>query len=611
LKIKKWAPLAALVGATLALGACSSPANNDDAPTTDSTSTDAESPSGPTQVTVGWNQPMYSANQNSDAGNATANAVINYMTQSNFNYYDKDLNLVPDESFGNYEKLSDDPLKVKYTLSDNAKWSDGTPIDAADLLLAWAGLTGNLNDKVGEDEETGEAIVGDDQVYFAAGSPGTALVKDVPEIGDNGKSVTLTYTKPFADWESGFGVTMPAHATAKIAGLGDDATANKDAVIKAIQDNDRPTLAKIANAWRTGFDFTSTPTADQNLSSGPYIIDTYTEGQSIVLKKNENYTGDHTGKIDTIVVRYSEDPQAQVQAFQNGELDMLAPQATADTLTQLQGLGDDVTIQTGTEGTYEHVDMVQDNGGPFDPATYGGDAEKAKLVRQAFLLTIPRQEIVDQLIKPLNPNAEVRNSFILLPDDPNYADMVANNGSDFYAKTDTAKAKELLKQAGVDKVDVRMLYGKSNVRRANQFVLIQQSAAEAGFNVIDGGNDDWGNMLSTATDKYDAALFGWQSTSTAVTESDANFRTGGLNNYYGYSNAKVDSLFDQLQTETDPAKQIQIQIDVEKELWADAFGTTIFQFPTVNAWSSKISGVAPISISPTIFSEFWNWEIAG
>ena len=194
MKIKKWAPLAALVGATLALGACSSPANNDDAPTTDSTSTDAESPSGPTQVTVGWNQPMYSANQNSYAGNATANAVINYMTQSNFNYYDKDLNLVPDESFGNYEKLSDDPLKVKYTHSDNAKWSDGTPIDAADLLLAWAGLTGNLNDKVGEDEETGEAIVGDDQVYFAAGSPGTALVKDVPEIGDNGKSVTLTYT---------------------------------------------------------------------------------------------------------------------------------------------------------------------------------------------------------------------------------------------------------------------------------------------------------------------------------------------------------------------------------------------------------------------------------
>ena len=118
-------------------------------------------------------------------------------------------------------------------------------------------------------------------------------------------------------------------------------------------------------------------------------------------------------------------------------------------------------------------------------------------------------------------------------------------------------------------------------------------------------------MLSTAQDQYDAALFGWQSTSTAVTESDANFRTGGLNNFYGYSNAEVDALFDSLQTETDPAKQIDIQIGVEKHLWEDAFGTTIFQFPGVNAWNSNIKGVEPISISPTIFAGFWNWELAG
>lgn len=607
MKIKKWAPLAALVGATLALGACSTPAPEDDKPTTEGTS----APAGPTEVRVGWNQPMYSANQNTDHGNATANAVINYMTQAGFNYYDKDLKLVPDTSFGSYEKLSDDPLQVKYTLSENAKWSDGTPIDAADLVLAWAGLSSNLNDKVKTDEETGEVIVGENEVFFASGSPGTALIKDVPEIGEDGKSVTVTYTKPFADWETAFGVTMPAHATAKLAGLGDDATANKAAVIKAIQDNDRATLAKLANAWRTGFDFTSTPTADQNFASGPYIITEYTENQSIILEKNAQYTGDHAGKIDKIIVRYSEDPQAQVQAFQNGELDMLAPQATADTLTQLQALGDKVEIQTGVDGTYEHVDMVQDNGGPFDPESYGGDAEKAKKVRQAFLLTIPRQAIVDQLIKPLNPNAETRDSFILLSDDPNYEKMVAENGSAAYKDADIEKAKALLKEAGVEKVDVRFLYGKSNVRRANQFVLIQESAAKAGFNVIDGGNDDWGTMLSTAQDKYDAALFGWQSTSTAVTESDANFRTGGLNNFYGYSNKKVDALFDQLQTETDPAKQAQIQIEVEKHLWADAFGTTIYQFPAVNAWNSKITGVSPISISPTIFSEFWNWEIAG
>ena len=156
-----------------------------------------------------------------------------------------------------------------------------------------------------------------------------------------------------------------------------------------------------------------------------------------------------------------------------------------------------------------------------------------------------------------------------------------------------------------------MLYGASNVRRQNEYTLIAESAKEAGFNVIDGGDDNWGTMLSTEQDKYDVGLFGWQSTSTAVTESDANFRTGGANNFYGYSNPKVDALFDELQTETDPGKQIDIQIDVEKLLWEDAFGTTIYQFPGVNAWNSKIEGVEPISIAPTIFASFWNWKIAG
>jgi peptide/nickel transport system substrate-binding protein len=446
-------------------------------------------------------------------------------------------------------------------------------------------------------------------VFFASPTPGGALITEIPEISEDRKTVTLTYSKPFADWETNIDTGVAAHAAVKIAGLGEDPTENKEAFIKAVQDNDRAALAKIAEAWRTGFDFVASPSEDQALGNGPFKIVEYVEGQYITLERNENYEGNRTPKIDRVVVRYSEDPQAQVQALQNGEIDMLAPQATADTLTQLQAL-QGVTVETGVDGTYEHIDMVQDNGGPFDPATYGGDAEKAQKVRQAFLLTIPREAIVEQLIKPLNPNATVRDSFVLLPDDPNYPAMVEQNGSADYAKTDIEKAKELLAEVGVDNVDVRFLYGKSNVRRANEFVLIQESAAQAGFNVIDGGDDNWGTMLDTATDQYDANLFGWQSTSTAVTEADANYRTGASNNFYGYSNETVDALFDDLQTEVDAAKQLEIQIGVEKELFKDAFGITIFQFPAVNAWNSQITGVQPISISPTIFQGFWNWDIA-
>ena len=119
------------------------------------------------------------------------------------------------------------------------------------------------------------------------------------------------------------------------------------------------------------------------------------------------------------------------------------------------------------------------NKGPFDPATYGGDAKKALLVRQAFLHGVPRQEIVDKLIKPINPDAEVRNSFLKTAGTPGYDEIVAQNGSADYAEADPAMSKDLLKQAGVKTpVNVRLMYAKDNVRRVNEFQLDEAGAGE-------------------------------------------------------------------------------------------------------------------------------------
>ena len=87
-------------------------------------------------ITVAWNQPFYSYNSNTSFGNATANANIVYLTSGGFNYYNNVPELVKDESFGTYELVSEDPLTVQYTIADDVQWSDGTPVDAADMLLA-------------------------------------------------------------------------------------------------------------------------------------------------------------------------------------------------------------------------------------------------------------------------------------------------------------------------------------------------------------------------------------------------------------------------------------------------------------------------------------------
>jgi len=607
------AAVAVAAAGALALSACSTPSS--DAGGDGETTAAGGDGGATTALSIGWNQSFYEYNSASATGNATANNNVLYFMNSGFNYYDGDLNLVKDESFGTYEKVSDDPLTVTYTINDDVNWSDGTPVTAADMLLYWGALSGNFNtitDADVEYDEEGNPVNPQDGVYFNFTSDSVGLVEEFPEISDDGKTITFVYTKPFGDWEINLAIGVPAHVVAMRAlGIDDPAEATQ-ALIDAFQNNDAAALGPISQFWNTGFQYGDTLPDDEllYLSSGPYLMVDFVKDQYLTLERNPDYTGDKVPTIDQITFRYNEDPMAMVQALQNGEVNLISPQSSADVIAAIEGLGEGFEFVTGEEATFEHIDLAVNNGGPFDPASYGGDAEKAKLVRQAFLHLVPRNEIVEKLIQPLNPEAVVRNSFTQITGSPMYDAVVAANGmADIYADVDVEAATALIEQAGVPTpIDVRILFAKSNVRRQNEFVLIQDSANSSGlFNVIDASSDEWGSLLSD-TSVYDATFFGWQSTSTAVTESDANYRTGGGNNFYGYSNPEVDALFDQLQVSTEPAEQEQILAQIEKFLVDDAFGLTIFQFPAVSAWSSSLQGVDPISIAPTILWNFWEWE---
>ena len=564
-----------------------------------------------TAINIAWNQPFSSFNGESITGNATANNIITYMANSRFNDYDTDLELVIDESWGTYEKVSEDPLTVKYTYADTAMWSDGVAGSPADLLLEWAAQSGKFNNVEPEYDDEGnvtnqEAV--DAGIYFDAASPSVALIEETPEI--DGDSITLVYSKPYADWEVAIDNNLPAHIVAQRALGIDDPEEATEALVKAITDENAADLSKIAKVWSDDWNFASLPDDPQLLvSSGAYQISEFVEEQFLTLTANPDYKGDRPAVFEKVTIRYNGDPMGQVQALQNGEVDLISPQSTADVLTALKAI-DGLTVETNVEGTYEHVDLQQGNGGPFDPATYGGDAEKAHKVREAFLKTIPRDKIVSDLIVPLNPDAEVRNSYTQVPGSPMYDGIVEANGQqEKYGEVDVAGAQALLAEAGVPAPQVRLLFDPNNTRRVNQFELIKGSAAEAGFDVVAYTvQTDWGTDLSNAKSFYDAALFGWQSTSTAVTDSDANYRTGATNNYFGYSNPEVDALYDELQTETDAAEQERILSEVETHLVDDAFGVTIFQHPGVTAWNpEKISNVQKLGIAPTIFYGFWEW----
>jgi peptide/nickel transport system substrate-binding protein len=584
------------------------------------------------EITVAYNEQFDNYNSLSSDGNNTKNGNITYIANSGFSYYDNDPKLIRNTEFGVFEKTSDDPLTVVYTVNNGVTWSDGAPVDTADMLLSWAANSG---------------VVTSDPAFSPASTAGLSLVTKTPELSDDGKTMTLVYDKPYVDWELAFGIGVSAHGTYAIAfpdeykdvqaawdAYGSAADADKasaltkyqdaakafakdaDAkVIAAIEGGDAAVLGKLATAWNTGYAFSTMPSNPaMYLSNGPYVISAIGEDQYVTLSANPLYTWGPSPHFEKITVRAIADSTAALQALQNGELDIWTGQPTADILAVAQGIAG-ANIEQRGQATYEHVDLTFNNGGPFDPSSYD-DPAKALKVRQAFLLTIPRQEIIDKIIKPLDPSAEIRNSFLVQPSDkPKYDTIVADNGSAAYADVDIEKAKSLLAEAGVKTpVKVGFWYPEGNVRRGQEFELISASAALAGFQLEDQSEPNWEftDPSIQPVNVHDATIFAWSNTSLAISGSDQIFGTytdplQKAGNYSGYGNETVDKDLAELELTVNADDQTALQLDIEKQLWADAYGTTIFQFPGLLVSSDKVTGVSDNPLSPNYFWNYWEW----
>ena len=546
-------------------------------------------------VTVASDQPFTSFNDQTTFGNTPANASIIGATNAGFTYYDDASELVRDESFGEIEIVSQEPFAVRYTVAAGVTWSDGEPVDAADLLLAWAANSGQLNTDGFSpsrfiDAETGQfTSFPDDVVYFdGARRSGLQNVSQTPEIGDDGRSITLQYDQYFVDWELAFDVGLPAHVVAEQAfryTATEDETAGslaKKDVIEAIVDADLTRLGPLASAWNSAFNSVTDPAL--LVSSGPYTVSDLTADESVTLSVNPLYTGERRPRFETVVVQTITDPLAAVKALGAGDADVIAPTPTEDVVRALAAL-DEVEVVNAESSVFEHLDLQ------FSGAKNATFADP--LLREAFLLTVPREQIVTELV---GPDARVRDSFVL------------TDGAGGFDEN-LARAKTLIAQAGAAPPPVCVLFDPSNPRRVAEFELIKESAEQAGFVVSDCSASDWEGFLGVRG-AYDAALFAWNETTTAVTSPAARLRSNStVSNFSHYASDTVDGLLDQLAVEDDPDEQRALLEQVDAELWADFYGLPLFQFPSLVAYRTDVENVTPSALSGPLWN-VWQWQPA-
>lgn len=590
---KKWRRRALALGVGVSAGAlvlagCGAPGGG---------SNDAEAPDVvDTTVTTALVNELTSFNDETPTGNMDTNGAVDYLTNETFFYVDPELNVVPNEGFGTMEKVSDDPLTVEYKINEGLTWSDGEPITTDDLILGWAVGSGYYDDAT-IDEASGEVLSGTQYFQPAGGTTGLDTT-EFPEVSDDKLTLTLTYDTPFVDWNLTGLIGKPIHVVAEKAGVSVDelveAFATAPAGDAAAPGEPNATIKAAADFWNTGYDMTSFPDDESLLvGNGPFILDSWEPTQSATFVLNENYGGSHNPAYSELVMRFIGDANAQVTALQNGEVDVVAPQPSADTLSTLEGISGLQILQDADLG-WDHLDLRQS--GVFADLN----------VRQAFLKTIPRQQILDAIVTPVNPDAEVLNSLVYLASQTElYDETVAQNESDQYAEVDIEGAKELL--AGATPT-VRIMYNSGNPNRVTAFEAIQASASQAGFQIVDGGSATWSQELTQQG--WDATIFGWGKTSGSPVLLTQMFEIGNGSNFIGFNNQEASDLAVQAQLTLDPDELHQSAMKIDKIAFEQGFGLPLFQNAAIIAHSDRIEGLEFNGLSFGELRNFWEWTIS-
>lgn len=579
---------------------------------------------------------LTSLNPGPVANNIITNETVDYMTRANFWYFDNKKNVKRNVDLGSFKivKNTAGDVRVTYTIKPGRVWSDGTPIDAVDLLLSHISgssaysKAASLGDPA--DKTVNPAFVS--RFYNAIYDQN--VVGD-PVLGKDNLSLTVRYSKFHPDWEIIGPRPFPVHTLVQLAdgqkALGTVA-ANKAAKAKflaAYQNKDTATLKAIGKVWSTSYNTKNVDASTNPLllvGSGGFLVKSAVADQSTTLVANPKYNaGPKLKGIKTVVLRYINNPTAAIQALANREVDVFQGTPTGDSVSRLEVL-DGVKTFYGVSASYEHVDLRVGDApgrpanytGPFANSTNAAANAKAKDLRTAFLLALPRDEIVAKLIKPIDWKNQVVNSAIVLPDAKDlYAKVVKANGSSAYSagtqEDRTAAALKLVQKhfpnasASNPVVKVNLLWGApSNSRRADEARLIVAAAAKAGFDVNSVATPNLGSDRFDV--KYDAHLYSWSPSDFGASWANAIYSATGRNNLLGYNNPTTEAALQALNKQLSAAQAAAGYAKVEKQVFADALALPLYQHPLVVGYTSGLKGVKPSAAYPVLVWNYWEWQ---
>ena len=572
--------------------------------------------------------PITGLNCGMSATNSTTCAAVSYLQGAGFYYYNNKKEVVPNTVFGSYKivKNTKTDFRVQYTVNPGRVWSDGVPITGVDLLLSHVLSSSAYSVAAGLGDPASKTAK---PAFESLGYGGTYddNVVGEPELSADQMKVTIRYKMPIANWDLQGPGPSPVHTMIQIndgdtkLGTVAEGNAAKAKFLAAFNAKDSTVLKALGKIWTNSYTITTVNSSTNPLllvGNGGYIIDSAVAKTSVTLKKNAKYNSGPAlqGDIDTVVFKFIGDGTAAAQALANGELDVYAGQATADGVAKLKAIKG-VNVVGKEEVAYEHWDLHYDTVPGEDP--YTGlfsvkDGAKSLALRRAFLLGIPRGEIMSKLIAPINGVTKPIQSTWLAPGSAAYDKLVASNGSSYYSQgTQEERNKRALglvqkyyPDVLKNPLKVNVLVPGNNPRRAAEFALAKANLAKIGFDLVGDVRTDWPSLLGNS--KYDVYFFAWVASAVTQKQSSENFITNGGNNILGYSNTTVDSIIGTLDVPMSTNALVNKYIQIERLTNADAVTIGVFIHPGILAVNENLKGVKPSPLSPQMVWNYWEWK---
>jgi glutathione transport system substrate-binding protein len=467
-----------------------------------------------------------------------------------------DTNLMAEEA----KLTSTSPQTVVYKLKPEAVWNDGTPITADDFAYQFRARNTRDCPDCGSSSNAGY-----DLIQSVVGA-------------DNGKTVTVTYQtgKVFPDWKSLFNPLYPAHLAKK---NGDDGTP-----------------AGLAKSWEW---FGKT---QPTWSGGPFQIESYAEGQQLVLVPNPKWYGKKPS-LDKLIFKIVTDQSSFVPALQNGEIQAGDPQPNLDMVTQLQNLPE-INHYLSPGLSWEHVDTNLKN-----------KFLKDKELRAAVFKAIDVQGIINRTVGTFFKEAKPLYNHNFMPESPFYKDVVSATGA---GKGDLEAAKKQLTDAGYtgvgtalktpagEPVTLRFRHTEGNVNRAATAELVQAALKQLGITVTIQPTNDLSNTLDTGD--FDLIVYAWVSDVFPFQGADQLWSKDSDSNYGGWVNEKAEALLKQgIQAGLEEAKGAELINQADQLMAEDYYVLPLFQRPNLLAAQNGYVNIRPNATvtGPTSNTEEW------